>query len=154
LKQTETTVPGKLDVFVGTWAGTERLASSRTGLAGIATGIVSSRLELGGRALIQDYMQRCNGRNSRLVHAVITVGEYENQLRLFWFDDSGVPPRPAPGFWIGGRLFFIRATARGKVRHVYTPTSDHSYSYRMESSLDDGQTWQLTMQAEYLRSQP
>lgn len=137
---------------MGTWAGTEKIESSAWGPAGIATGIVSARLDLGGRALIQDYTQRKNGKVSHVVHTVITIGSYENQLRMYWFDESGVPPRPAPGFWIGGRLFFLRTAARGQVRHVYVLTSDHSYTYRMESSIDDGQTWQLIVLCDYLRA--
>jgi hypothetical protein len=151
LKLLEIEVGGKLDVFAGTWAGTERITVGGAP-GGVATGIVSARLDLAGRVLIQDYVQRRNGRNSRQVHAVITLGEYENQLRMYWFDDSGVPPRPAPGFWIGGRLFFVRTTPRGQVRHIYAPTTDHSYTYRLEQSLDDGQTWQLGVIGEYLRS--
>lgn len=152
MKRLEIEVAGKLDTFAGTWAGTEKIESSPWGTGGIATGIISARIELAGRALIQDYTQRRNGKISQLAHTVITIGGYENQMRMFWFDDSGVPPRPAPGFWMGGRLFFLRTSARGQVRHIYMPTSEHSYTYRMENSIDDGQTWQLLMLADYLRA--
>lgn len=152
MKRLEIEAGSKLEPFVGTWAGAEKIQTSPWGPGGVATGVVAARLDLAGRALIQDYMQRRNGKIVQHVHAVITIGDYENQMRLYWFDESGAPPRPAPGFWNGGRLLFLRTTSRGQVRHVYLPTGERSYSCRLESSIDDGQTWMPILNGDYLRA--
>ena len=141
----------KLRTLVGAWVGTETLAPSPWGASGIASSLVATHMDLDERTLIQDYAQRRQGKILQRVHAVITLGDFENQLNLFWFDGLGFPPAPAPGYWDRDLLIFTRTTRRGQVRHSYALTSDNSYTCRLEGSLDGGRTWSPVSLGEYIR---
>jgi hypothetical protein len=152
LMPAEVTDPrAKLQAFVGTWAGTEKIQTSLWGLGGIAMSSMAVHMDLEGRAFIMDYAQRRDGKATHRVHAIITVGGYENQLHLFWFDDLGYVPQAAPGYWERDRLFFMRRSGRGLVRHCYSLIGTNACQFRLDGSIDGGRNWTAVLQADYLR---
>jgi len=141
-----------LEFFAGEWTGEEDIAPSKWGEGGKATATVSARLDLGGRALIQDYNAVRDGRPWLKVHAVITFDEQASDVALFWFDSLGfVPGTPAPGEWDGTALRFVRTSPRGQARHTYIPLGPDAYEFVLESSFDSGATWLPVVKAHYSR---
>jgi hypothetical protein len=137
--------------LVGTWSGTETFAPSPWSASGVASSLVTMRMELDDRVLVQDYTHERIGQSPRRVHAVIVLGEYENQLNLFWFDGLGAPPASAPGYWEDERLVFVRSAGIGRLRHACTLIGDNSYTCRLEGSFDGGRTWSTVSHGEYVR---
>ena len=147
------TITNHLTPLVGSWTGTENIAASKWGPGGTAIATLSSRLDLGGRVLIQDYSAERDGKRWLSAHAVFVFDEPTSAYSLFWFDSLGsTPAQPAAGRWNGETLSFLRVSPRGQTRHVYTFLSDDRYALRLESSFDSGATWILVMDGTYSRS--
>lgn len=141
-----------LDAFAGDWTGDEEIATTRWGPGGPAKGFFRSRLELGGRALVQDYREERDGKPALQAHAVLVAGPEHDQYALYWFDSYGfVPANPAPGLWDGQRLTFVRTSSRGQTRHVYVLEGDDAFTLRLESSFDGGVSWERVMDGRYRR---
>jgi len=136
----------------GEWTGEEEIATTRWGAGGPASATIDARLALGSKTLVMDYQETRDGKPSLCVHAVIVAGPEHDQFQLFWFDSYGfVPSSPAPGIWDGTKLSFVRSSARGQTRHVYSFDGDGSYALRLESSFDGGVSWEQVVQGVYRR---
>jgi hypothetical protein len=143
----------RLSLLSGNWSGTETIAASKWGPAGTAIATISGRLDLNQRALIQDYSAERDGKRWLSAHAVFLFDESVSAYSLFWFDSLGfTPTQPARGSWDGEALSFVRVSPRGQTRHVYTFPSHEHYRLRLDSSFDDGTTWNLVMQGAYSRA--
>lgn len=139
--------------LLGRWNGSERIADSRWGKGGDATATVSVRSDLGGKVLVMDYAGLRADGPSISAHAVITTGPEHDQFNLFWFDNFGfVPSAPAPGHWNGERLVFLRTSLRGQTRHIYVPVNGNAFELTLESSMDNGLSWEPVMHGRYLRA--
>lgn len=142
-----------LHQWAGNWAGEECIAATRWGQAGTAHGVISARMALGGRILVQDYREERDGQPALRVHAVF-VAEADDACGLYWFDSYGfVPQQPAAGIWDGERLIFVRRSPRGQSRHIYTLPDARGYRFTLESSFDDGASWERVLDAEYRRTE-
>jgi hypothetical protein len=138
--------------LAGEWEGEEAIATTRWGEGGPATGRISARLDLGGRALLQDYREERDGRPALQAHAVFTAGPEHDQYALYWFDSYGfAPAQPAPGHWDGRRLVFLRSSPRGQTRHSYELVDADTWRLTLESSFDGGVRWEPVMQGTYRR---
>jgi hypothetical protein len=148
----ELSMTDPLHALAGGWSGEENIAATRWGPGGKAMGEIVSRLELGGRLLVQDYREERDGKQALQVHAVFVAGAEPNQYSLYWFDSYGfVPAEPAPGHWDGDALVFVRSSPRGKTRHTYRPLDADLYSFTLESSFDEGASWEPVLAAVYHR---
>lgn len=144
---------GVLAAFAGEWTGDELIATTRWGQGGPAIGRVSTRFELGGKALLQDYREERDGKPALQAHAVFVAGQEPGEYAMYWFDSYGfVPSQPATGHWDGKRLVFLRTSSRGQTRHIYELVVDGIYRLTLESSFDGGVNWEQVMQGEYRRS--
>jgi hypothetical protein len=143
---------GVLAALAGEWTSDELIATTRWGQGGPATGQISARFELGGKALMLDYRQERDGQSSLQAHAVFASGQEPGEYALYWFDSYGfTPSQPATGHWDGQRLIFLRSSPRGQTRHIYEMVVDGIYRLTLESSFDGGVNWEQVMQGEYRR---
>lgn len=141
-----------LAALAGAWTGDEGMATTRWGHGGPAKGFISARIDLGGRALVQDYRQERDGKTSLQAHAVFVAGPEHDQCSLYWFDSYGfVPGSPAPGLWDGQRFTFVRSSPRGQTRHIYALEGADVFTLRLESSFDGGVSWERVMDGRYRR---
>ncbi|HET6552021.1 MAG TPA: DUF1579 family protein [Dyella sp.] len=141
-----------LEALAGEWSGDEEIATTRWGQGGPATGFIKARIDLGGRALVQDYREERDGKLSLQAHAVFVAGPEHDQYSLYWFDSYGfVPGAPAPGLWDGQRLTFVRSSPRGQTRHIYAFEGEDVLTLRLESSFDGGVSWERVMDGRYRR---
>jgi hypothetical protein len=144
----------RLTLLAGTWTGTETIAPSKWGAGGTAFAKLSAHLDLNSRALIQDCSAERDGKNWLAAHAVFIFDEPTSAYSLFWFDSFGfTPSQPAQGQWTGETLSFLRVSPRGQTRHLYTFAASSQYCLRLESSFDEGTTWNLVMNGNYTRTE-
>jgi len=59
-----------LGFLIGRWQGEEQIATTRWGQGGPAKGFIQARIDLGGRALVQDYREERDGKLTLQAHAV------------------------------------------------------------------------------------
>jgi len=141
-----------LELFSGDWVGEEEIAPSRWGEGGKASALVSARLDLDRRVLIQDYIAQRDGKPWFKAHAVIAFDAQSGGFNLYWFDSMGfMPSEPAPGQWDGASLRFVRSSPRGQTRHSYCATGPDAYQLILESSFDCGATWTPVSTGRYAR---
>ena len=137
--------------LLGDWDGIENIVASKWGPAGQAIAHIECRLQLSGKALLQDYRAERDGKPWLSAHAVFTVDE-GHLYRLFWFDSSGfVPEHAALGSWHDDELHFVRVSTRGQTRHRYMFNGIEEYRLSLESSFDDGHSWTDVMHGHYRR---
>jgi hypothetical protein len=150
---TDTSITHCLTKLVGEWTGEETIAASKWGPGGTAVATLFARLDLNGRALIQDYSAERDGKRWLAAHAVFVFDEPTSAYTLFWFDSLGfTPSQPAQGEWNGETLSFVRISPRGQTRHLYTFSRADEFGLRLESSFDGGSSWNLVMNGSYSRS--
>jgi len=141
------------NALAGDWTGDEEIATTRWGQGGPAKGFIQARIDLGGRALVQDYREERDGKVTLQAHAVFVTGPDHDQCSLYWFDSYGfVPGAPAPGLWDGQRFTFVRSSPRGQTRHIYALEGADVFTLRLESSFDGGVSWERVMDGRYRRS--
>jgi len=146
------TGPSCLSIFAGEWAGEEAIAPSKWGPGGSAAAIISARLDLNERILIQDYSAERDGKPWLKAHAIFVFEEQSAAYSLFWFDSLGfIPRQAAQGQWDGAEWTFIRESPRGRTRHIYSLKNSDRYRLKLESSFDEGATWTPVMEGNYFR---
>jgi len=139
--------------LVGDWRGTETIESTPWGAGGPAMSQITAKAGCGGRVLIQDYSAERDDKVWLQAHAVFHFDAARDAYQLFWFDSLGfVPAQPAEGTWNAGVLSFVRTSARGHTRHVYTQVSDDEYRMQLDTSFDGGASWLPVMAGLYTRS--
>jgi len=80
------------NALAGDWTGDEEIATTRWGQGGPAKGFIQARIDLGGRALVQDYREERDGKLTLQAHAVFVTGPDHDQCSLYWFDSYGFVP--------------------------------------------------------------
>jgi hypothetical protein len=141
------------NALAGDWTGDEEIATTRWGQGGPAKGFIQARIDLGGRALVQDYREERDGKLTLQAHAVFVTGPDHDQCSLYWFDSYGfVPGVPAPGLCDGQRFTFVRSSLRGQTRHIYALEGADVFTLRLESSFDGGVSWERVMDGRYRRT--
>jgi len=142
-----------LELLAGDWAGDEEIAPSKWGEGGMASASISAHLDFDGRVLIQDYSAQRDGKLWFKAHAVIAIDQQTSSLSLHWFDSMGfIPVEPAPGYWDGSSLRFVRSSPRGQTRHTYVPIAPGQYKLILESSFDAGASWVPVLTGRYSRT--
>ena len=146
------TVDNPLNMLAGEWVGEETIAASKWGPGGRAAARISARIDLGGRALIQDYSAERDEKPWLSAHVVFAFDEPNASYSLYWFDSLGfVPAQAAPGQWNGEALIFIRSSPRGMTRHTCRFPEPRKYRLTLESSFDGGATWMPVTEGSYLK---
>ena len=141
----------KLAVFAGEWVGDETVFPSRWNAGGPGTSKVSARIDLNGFYLIQDTVQKRDGKVSFATHGVFTWDREDRLYKLFWHDSLGYyPPSPASGGWSGQSLVLVRGSLRGNARHVYEVIDDNNYSMKIQFS-PDAEGWADVLTGVYRR---
>lgn len=152
--QTDMPRPGpehaKLARFAGTWRGEEIMHPSAWAPEGKrTTGLLESRLDLGGFFLLTDYEQRTGDEVTFRAHGVYGVHSTTGRTTFYWFDTMGGDfGAPATGTWDGDVLTFESQNPYGHGRFVYAFQDDDTYTFEMAFS-PDGKDWQRLMEATY-----
>jgi len=80
--------------LLGNWTGVEQLAD-----AGTARAMITFKLDVADRVVLQDYRQvRADGAELS-GHGVFLVDPDTAELLWWFFDSSGTPPTPLRGAW-------------------------------------------------------
>jgi hypothetical protein len=141
----------RLAAFAGEWNGEEVVFPSRWMAGGPATSHTVARLDLNGFYLIQDSVQKRDGKQSFATHGIFTFDREDRTYKLFWYDSLGyTPPSPASGGWVGKTLTLVRGSLRGNARHVYEIIDDDSYSLKIQFS-PDAEGWADVLTGVYRR---
>ena len=85
--------------MLGNWTGVEQLAAG-----GTARAMITFKLDLADRAVLQDYRQVREGGAELSGHGVFLLDPVEGGLLWWFFDSTGIPPTPLRGLWSGGEL--------------------------------------------------
>ena len=141
----------KLELLVGRWEGNENMYPSQWDpKGGTAFGRTTSRLGLGGFALISDYEQERDGAIAFSGHGIYTYDVESEQYSLFWVDSMGSRPEVFAGGFTGDVLTLSHAGPPMHVRLMWDLTEPGVLASSMEMS-DDGVTWNRLFDAEYRR---
>ena len=141
----------RLLAFVGEWEGQEELSPSASGPSGTARGCMSFREDLGGFAVIQDYVEEKDSRVTFRGHGVFTVDPASKAVLWYWFDSIGFPPEAAAqGTFEGDVLTLQRESPRGVARYVYRISKD-SCEFSIENKWVGDADFKPFMSGKYTR---
>lgn len=141
----------KLETLVGTWEGTETMHPSQWDPnGGTATGRTTSRLAVGGFAVITDYEQVRDGAVTFSGHGIYTFDPNEGRYSLYWVDSMGSPPEVFTGGFSGNVLTLGHEGPPMHVRLTWDFSNAGRLVSRMEMS-EDGNAWKTLFDAEYAR---
>ena len=139
----------KLEALVGRWEGTETLYPSQWDpKGGEAQGVTTSRVALGGFALVSDYEQRRAGAVTFAGHAVYTFDAKSGDHTLHWFDSLGSPPEVFRGRFEGDVLTLGHGGPGMHMRMRWDLTTPGRLRSGMEMS-EDGKAWKKLFDGEY-----
>lgn len=141
-----------LNVFAGTWIGTERMPPSQwSPQESTADGRVVNTPALGGFSIVQDYTQSSGAAVRYQGHGVFTFDARANEYKLYWFDSVGSPISEFRGGRKGNVWTFTSEQATGHTRSVWEFTGTDRYRHTMEVS-PDGKTWSTFMDGVYAKA--
>jgi uncharacterized protein DUF1579 len=140
----------RLSALEGKWSGVEKLYPSPWGPGGAATGRMTSRVDVDGFFLVQDYEEEKDGRVVFRGHGVMGYDPQEQSYLWYWFDSMGSPPKPSRGNWEGDTLTFHSESPAQRSRYTYRFENADRYSFKIEGSRD-GVEWMPFMEATYTR---
>ncbi|MDH4351656.1 MAG: DUF1579 domain-containing protein [Gemmatimonadota bacterium] len=141
----------RLELLAGTWEGTEHMYPSQWDpKGGTALGRTTSRVALGGFALISDYQQERDGAVTFQGHGVYTYDPKTQLYSLSWFDSMASPPEVFTGGFAGDVLTLSHG-GHMHVRLTWDLTRPGHLASLMEMS-QDGTTWNKLYDAEYRRT--
>jgi hypothetical protein len=85
--------------LLGNWTGVEQLAAG-----GTARAMITFKLDVADRAVVQDYRQVRDDGAELVGHGVLLLDPDTADLLWWFFDSSGTPPTPLRGLWTDGQL--------------------------------------------------
>jgi Protein of unknown function (DUF1579) len=139
----------RLARLAGEWVGDETLSPSPWGPGGPATGRMTSRLDVDGFFLVQDYVEEKEDCVVYRGHGVVGWDAKRNAYAWYWVDSMGeVPPAPTPGTWDADALVF---TNDKQARYTFRLAGD-VLVFTIDGSRDEGKTWQRFMEGTYRRT--
>src|SRR5689334_18847851 len=131
----------KLEKIAGQWQGEEQMHPSPWDpKGGTAIGRITSRIALGGFALINDYEQERDGKITFTGHGVFTYDSKEKLYTLTWFDCMGVQPEIFKGQFDGEILRLSHGGPGMHARLTYDLSEPGQLSMSMEMA-QDGVNW-------------
>jgi hypothetical protein len=141
----------RLERLVGTWEGHETMHPSPWDpKGGPAVGRTTSRLALGGFALLSDYEQARDGRTTFTGHGVYTYDPGEDRYTLHWFDCMGSAPEVFTGGFDDDVLTLGHGGPGMHVRMTWDLRHHGTLRSKMEMS-EDGEAWHTLFESEYVR---
>jgi hypothetical protein len=141
----------RLEKLAGIWKGTEVMPPSQWNPKGSeGQAITTSRVTIGGFAVVGDYVQRSGGQITYEGHAVYTWDSQTNQVVLHWFDSTGMGVDVFRGAWNGDKLELQSQNVMGHWRMTSDLSKPGEMTSRMEMS-SDGKTWKPMMDGSYRR---
>lgn len=141
----------RLERLAGTWEGTENMHPSQWDpKGGAAFGRTTSRVAVGGFALVSDYEQERDGKITFSGHGVYTYDPGKQVYVLYWLDSTGSPPEVFTGAFTDDVLTLGHAGPPMHVRLTWDLTTAGRLASRMEMS-EDGIAWNTLFDAEYRR---
>jgi hypothetical protein len=142
----------KFERMAGRWIGEETMHPSPWDPAGgTATGETSSRVALGGFALIIDYTQTRDGAVTFTGHGVWTFDAKRDLYVLHWFDSIGGPPEIFEGRPEGEVLTVSHGGPGMHARLTYNMENPDVQLNSMEMS-QDGVDWKTLFDGRYTRT--
>ena len=145
----------RLAVFEGTWEGDEILhpAPPWRPAPSTARGHFVIRRVLDGFFLRTEYEETRDGQAMIRGLGVYGWDAKGGTYTMHWFDSMGTPPTYVPrGTFDGNVLTFQGEAPFGRVRYVYEIVSPDEFTFRIDSSLDAGVTWNCFMEGRYRRT--
>ena len=143
----------KLEALAGRWSGEETMYPTPWDPAGgKAQGSTRSRLQCDGFCLVQEYVQKRNGKISYRGLGVMGYDPAANCYLWHWTDTiGGMPCQAMRGEWTGNKLVFSHGTEEGHVRYSYAFLKDGTQSFSIEHSWN-GTTWAPFITARYSKA--
>ena len=142
----------KLEAFAGAWSGEDRMHPSPWDpKGGLAEGRTTSRVGLGGFALISDYEQTRDGRVTYAGHGVLTYDPRADRYEQHWFDSMGAPPQVFTGGFEGDALTLTHGGPGMHARITYDASRPGELRKLMEVS-PDGARWSTLFESRYRRA--
>jgi len=137
--------------LAGVWEGEEVMHPSPWDPeGGRATGRTTSRMALGGFALITDYAQERGGAVTYSGHGVWTFDSERERYVLDWFDSMGSPPERFHGRFEGNVLTVAHGGTGMHARLTYDLREPDRLVSRMEMS-QGGEAWSTLFDGRYTR---
>ncbi len=139
----------KLELFVGNWAGEEKISPSPFDPeGGPAIGRAQNRLALGGFAVIQDYEQERTGAVNLRGHGVIVWNDAEKNYEFHWYDSSGMPPGIFRGQCENNVFKLKNQSPMGFSSCTFDFSDPDTYIFNLDVS-QDGENWMTFLQGKY-----
>ncbi len=139
----------KLEQFVGTWKGEEKMHPSPWDeKGGMAEASLTSRLACDGFYVIGDYEQRRGDMITFRGHSVFGYDEKTQEVSLHWFDSMGMGADVFRGKFQGQALTLLCRNPMGQHRLTYDFTEKGRLRSKMETS-QDGKQWQAMFDGVY-----
>ena len=142
----------RFEELAGTWEGKETMYPSHWDpKGGTAKGRTTSRVAVGGFALVSDYLQERDGVITFQGHGVYSFDPRNELYTLYWVDSIGSPPEVFTGAFEGKVLTVGHGGKGMQVRLIYDLSQPQVMASSMEMS-QDGVEWKKLFDAEYQRS--
>ncbi|CAK0779477.1 putative DUF1579 family protein [Gammaproteobacteria bacterium] len=143
----------KLEKFIGSWAGTEDISHTlwRNRSSNVTAIRIDNRMAIGGKFLIQDYIQEYLGAIRYQWHAVVGWNPGHRCFTMHLFDSAGlVLDPPLLGNFEEEVLTLHHRGRMGHflVMHHILETGD--YALRVDVSPDEGK-WYTAIEGHYAR---
>lgn len=122
--------------LLGNWAGMEEQAASRWAPPATTRAMLTFKLDVADRVVVQDYRQvRADG-SEFTGHGVFLLDPESEQVLWWLFDSYAQVPVPAAGGWDRGELVLTKTTPRGRAEHRFLVVGDE-LRYRIQLQLAD-----------------
>jgi hypothetical protein len=142
----------KFEDLAGEWKGNETMYPSHWDpKGGVAKGKTTSRVAVGGFALVSDYLQERDGVITFQGHGVYSYDPRSELYTLYWVDSIGSPPEVFTGKFEGNVLTLGHEGQPMRVRLIYDLSKPGFMASSMEMS-QNGVEWKKLFDAEYQRS--
>src|SRR5215470_7376884 len=142
---------GKLEKMAGKWEGKEiAYDPSSDAKENVAIGRISSRMGLGGFALIHDYERERNGKVTFTGHGVFTYDSKEKIYELSWFDCMGERPTVFTGRF-EGEVLHLTHDVPGMHARLTHDMSRPGYLLVTMEMAEDGVNWTKMFDARLVR---
>ena len=144
----------RLEAFVGSWRGEEKLSPTEWDpVGGTAVGTFRYRLDLDGFFLLSDYTQSRGATPNFRGHGVYGWDDQAQHYTMYWFDSMGGsgPVNIPKGRWEGNALIFEGSMqAPGWASRYVHRLEDGLYHFRLELTRD-GSEWKTMLEGHYTR---